>query len=101
VEHPVELSRKLLVTLKLTKHRGSTLSLIGDESWFSLTIDYEQQWLSPGAERPTRPRKMISSPQATIIFWSHDPGSPADGDIHIGILRRCHFATDRRIQASW
>jgi hypothetical protein len=35
---------------------------------FWLTIDYEQQWLPPGAERLTRPRKMISCPKAIIII---------------------------------
>jgi hypothetical protein len=30
-----------------------------------------------------------------------DPGSLAKSDIHVGILRRCHFATYRRRQAGW
>jgi hypothetical protein len=61
----------LLVTLRSAKHLGWTHSLTGDESWFWLTIDCEQQWLLSGAERPTRPSKMNSSPKAIIsIFWS-------------------------------
>jgi hypothetical protein len=67
----VELSRELLVTLRSAKHRGCTHFLTGDELWFWVTIDYEQQRLPPGAERPTRPRNMISSPKPMIIiFWS-------------------------------
>jgi hypothetical protein len=71
MEQRVKLSRELLVTLRSAKHRGWIHFLTGDGSWFWLTIDYEEQWLLPSAERPTRPRKMISSPKVmTIIFWS-------------------------------
>jgi hypothetical protein len=71
MEQRVELSRQLLVTLRSAKHRGWTHFLTDDESWFCLPIDYEQQWLPPGAERPTRPNKMTSSPKAmTVVFWS-------------------------------
>jgi hypothetical protein len=67
----VEFSRELLVMLGSAKHRGWTHFLTGDEWRFWLTIDYEQQWLPPGAERPTRLRKTISSPKTMIIiFWS-------------------------------
>jgi hypothetical protein len=71
MEQRVELSQKLLLTVRSVRHRGWTHVLTGDESWFWLTIDHEQPWLPPGAERPTGPRKMISSPKAMIIiFWS-------------------------------
>jgi hypothetical protein len=71
MEQQVELSRELLVTLRSAKRHGWTHLLTGDESWFWLTIKYEQQWPPLGAERPTRPKKAISSPQAMImIFWS-------------------------------
>jgi hypothetical protein len=43
--------------------------LPGDESWFWLTINYEQQWLPPGAERPAGPMKMINSLKAMIIIF--------------------------------
>jgi hypothetical protein len=69
IEQWIELSQELLVTLRLTKHHGWTHFLTGDESWFWLTIDCEQQWLPPGAESPTRLRKMISSPKAMIIVF--------------------------------
>jgi hypothetical protein len=61
----------LLIILRSAKHRDWTYFLTGDESWFWLTIDYEQQSLPPGAERPIKRRKTISSPKAVIIiFWS-------------------------------
>jgi hypothetical protein len=59
----------LLVTLRSAKHRGWVHFLTGAEWWFWLTINYEQQWLPPGAERPTRPRKIISSPKAMVIIF--------------------------------
>jgi hypothetical protein len=43
MEQWVELSRELLVRLKSAKHRGWTHFLTGDELWFWLTINYEQQ----------------------------------------------------------
>jgi hypothetical protein len=43
MEQQVELSRELLVTLRSAKHRGWTHFFSGDESWFWLTINYEQQ----------------------------------------------------------
>jgi hypothetical protein len=71
MEQRVELSRELFVILRLAKHRGWIHFLTGDEPWFWLTIDYEQQWLLPGAERPARPGKMINDPKAMIVlFWS-------------------------------
>jgi hypothetical protein len=71
MEQCVELSQKLLLTLRSARHRGWAHFLTGDESWFSRAIDHEQQWLPPGVERPTRPGKMLSSPKAMIvIFWS-------------------------------
>jgi hypothetical protein len=39
MKQPVELSRELLVTLRLAKHRGWTHFFTTDESWFWLTID--------------------------------------------------------------
>jgi hypothetical protein len=42
MEQRVELSRKLLLTLRSAGHRGWTQFLTGDESWFWLTIDHEQ-----------------------------------------------------------
>jgi hypothetical protein len=70
MEQRVKLSRELLVTLRSAKHPSWTHFLTGDKSWFWPTIDHEQQWFPPGAERPTRPRKMISSPKAmVIIVW--------------------------------
>jgi hypothetical protein len=69
MEQRVELSRELLITLMSVKHRGWTHFLTGYESWFWLTIDSKQQWLTPGAERSTKPRKIISSLKVmTIIF---------------------------------
>jgi hypothetical protein len=59
----------LLATLGSAKHRDWTHFLTGDESWFWLIIDYEQQWLPPGAERPIRPRKMIGPPKAIEIIF--------------------------------
>jgi hypothetical protein len=70
-EQPVALSRELLVTPRSAKHRGWAHFHIDDEPWRWLTIDSEHQWLPPGVESPTGPRKMISSPKAMIIiFWS-------------------------------
>jgi hypothetical protein len=71
MEQQIASSPELLVTFRSAKLRGWTHFLPGDESWFWLTIDHEQQWLPPGAESPTRPRKMIGSAKAMIIiFWS-------------------------------
>jgi hypothetical protein len=71
MEQRVELSQELLVTLRPAKCRGWAHFLTGDESWFWLTIDDEQQWLLPHAESPTRTRKMVRSLKAMlIIFWS-------------------------------
>jgi hypothetical protein len=69
MEQRVELSRELLVMLRSAKYCRWTHFLPDDESWFWLTIDYEQQWLSPCTERPTRPRNMISSLRAMIIIF--------------------------------
>jgi hypothetical protein len=69
MEQRVELSRELLVTLRSEEHRDWTHFLTGDESWFWLALDYEQQWLPPGLERRPRPSKMISSPKAMIIIF--------------------------------
>jgi hypothetical protein len=70
MEQQVELSRELLVTLRSAKHLGRARFFTDDESWFWLTIDHDQQWLPPGAERPTRSRKMIGSWKVMTIFWS-------------------------------
>jgi hypothetical protein len=53
MEQRVDRSRELFATLRSAKRRGCTQFLTGDESWFWLTIDYEQEWLPPRAERPT------------------------------------------------
>jgi hypothetical protein len=67
----VGLSKRLPVTVRSMRHRGWTHLLTCDESWLWRTIDYEQQWLSVSAERPDRPRRVITSPKAMIIlFWS-------------------------------
>jgi hypothetical protein len=69
MEQRVELSRELLVTLRSAKRRGWTHFLRGDESSFWRTIDYEQQSLLPGTERPTIPKKMISPLKKMIIIF--------------------------------
>jgi hypothetical protein len=52
------------------KYRSWAHFLTGDESWFWLTIDSEQQCLPAGFERLTRPRKTVESPKPMIvIFW--------------------------------
>jgi hypothetical protein len=76
MEQRVELFRELLVMLKSAKHRGWIHFLTGGESCFWLTIDYERQWLLPGAERLTKPKKMINFPKAMIIFSRSPLGFP-------------------------
>jgi hypothetical protein len=69
MEQRVELSQKPVITVRSERRRRSTRFLMADESQFWLTIDCEQEWLSAGAERPTKSKRMVKRPKAMIVTF--------------------------------
>ena len=66
-----DLSNELLNILKQYKRNNYNLFYTGDESWFYLNTDYNQQWLPEGETPSNKIKKMIDSKKYMLtIFWN-------------------------------